>query len=223
MDKILNTVGIKNMYNDKPAGYFEKLLAIDCETTGLNWDTDDPSIGHQPISWGIIVADAASLKSIEELYVEIKWNDESKAARKADPEFGAGASRIHGLTSEYLEKNGVSEDEAVALIANLILKHWGPTTQVKTLGHNVHSFDVPFLRAMLRRHDIDIPIGSRHYDSNSVGFCTVGAFTSDALFNTMGFDSRDSHNALEDARMALESCRRIKVLWDAKIGVNAYD
>ncbi len=207
----------------KPKGYFKKLLAIDCETTGLNWDTDDPSIGHQPVSWGIIVADAETLKPIEELYVEIKWNDESKAAQKADPEFGAKASSIHGLTSEYLEKHGILEEEAVIKIATLILKYWGPNTQVKALGHNVHSFDVPFLRAMLRRYGIDIPIGSRHYDSNSIGFCTVGAFTSDALFDTMGFDSRNAHNALEDARMALESCRRIRILWNANIGVNAYE
>lgn len=211
-------VNLKN----KPKGHFAKLLAIDCETTGINYASDDPSVGHQAVSWGVIVADAETLKPIDELYVEIKWNEESKAAKAADPEFGAGASNIHGLTSEYLEENGIPEDEAVMLIANLILQHWGPTSAIKTLGHNVHMFDVPFLRAMFRRHDIDIPIGSRHYDSNSIGFCTVGAVTSDDLFATMGFDDRNGHNALEDARMALESCRRIRVLWNAKVGVNAY-
>jgi DNA polymerase III epsilon subunit-like protein len=211
------------MSYDTPKGYFEKLLAIDCETTGLDWDGDDPSNGHQAVSWGLIVADAKTLKSVEELYVEIKWNDESKAARKVDPEFSVSAANIHGLTYDYLEKNGITEEEAVVLIANLILKYWGPTSLVKTLGHNVHVFDVPFLRAMFRRHGIDLPLGGRHYDSNSIGFATVGAYVSDALFDCMGFDSRNSHNALEDARMALESVRRVRVLWDAKVGVNAYE
>jgi len=210
-------------YNDKPRGCFENLLAIDCETTGLDWDADDPSNGHQAVSWGMIVADGKTLKPIEELYVEIKWNNDSKETKKTDPEFGVSAANIHGLTYEYLEKNGITEEEAVVKIANLIIKYWGPTAQVKTLGHNVHVFDVPFLRAMFRRYNIELPLGSRHYDSNSVGFVTVGAYISDALFDTMGFDSRNSHNALEDAHMALESCRRIRVLWDANVGVKAYD
>lgn len=209
--------------DNKPKGYFEKILAIDCETTGLNWDEDDPSIGHQAVSWGIIVADAMTLKPIEDLYVEIKFNEESKAEKQRDPTFATAASAIHGLTSEYLEKNGISEEEAVVKIASLILKHWGPTSQVKILGHNVVSFDIPFLRSMFKRYDIDIPIGHRHYDSNSVGFITVGSYTSDDLFSIMGFDTRNKHNALEDAYMALESCRRIRVLWNAKVGVNAYD
>jgi len=211
------------MSYDNPKGYFEKLLAIDCETTGLNWEEDDPSMGHQAISWGIVVADATTLKSIEELYVEIKWNEESRKAKKNDPTFGVSAAAIHGLTFSYLEENGVTEEEAVTQIANLIIKYWGPTTQVKMLGHNVHIFDIPFMRAMFRRHDIEIPIGSRHYDSNSVGFCTVGAYTSDALFETMGFDSREAHNALEDARMSLESCRLIKQLWQQMVALKAYE
>lgn len=210
-------------YNDKPKGYFEKLLAMDCETTGLAWNSADPSIGHQAVSWGFIVADGKTLKPIEELYVEIKWNNESKAARKADPQFGVGAANIHGLTYDYLEKNGMSEEDAVVKIANLIIKYWGPTTLIKALGHNVQMFDIPFLRAMFKRHGIELPLGSRHYDSNSAGFITVGSYTSDALFDTMGFDSRSSHNALEDTRMSLESCRRIRLLWDAKVGVNAYE
>lgn len=208
---------------DNPKGYFEKILALDCETTGLNWKDDNPSIGHQAVSWGIIVADARTLKPIEELYLEIKWNNESRAAKKKDPSFGVSAAAIHKLTFEYLEKNGITEEDAVVQMANIIIKHWGPTSQVKTLGHNVHMFDLPFLRAMFRRHLIELPIGSRHYDSNSVGFATVGAYTSDGLFETMGFDSRGSHNALDDAHMALDSCRLIRELWNQKIGLRAYE
>lgn len=216
------------MIQNKPKGYFEKILAIDCETTGINFVTDNPlkpanpSDGHQAVSWGLIVADATTLKPIEELYIEIKWNEASKAARAADPEWGKGATKIHGLTYQHLEENGLSEEEAVVKIANLIIKYWGPTSAIKALGHNVHMFDIPFLQSLFLRHGIILPVGSRHYDSNSIGFIT-GAFTSDALFDTMGFDARDSHNALEDTRMALESCRRIKVLWDDYVGVRAYE
>jgi len=204
--------------DDKPRGYFKNLLAFDCETTGVNRQDKDPSVGQQPISWGLIVADGITLEPIEELYVEIKWNDISKAARKADPEWGKAATKIHGLTYQYLEKNGITEEEAVTKIVNLIIKYWGPTTLIKFLGHNVN-FDICFIRSMCNRHGIDLPIGGRNYDSNSIGFCTVGSYTSDQLFETMGYDMRDAHNALEDTRMTLSACREIRQLWNQNIGV----
>ncbi len=212
------------MTQDKnPKGYTQFILAVDSETTGMTFGVDDPSIGHQAVSWGVVVADAATLLPVEELYVEIKWNDASKAARKADPKFGEYAQGIHGLSYEYLEEHGMDEEDAVAEILNLILKYWGPNVQIKTLGHNVVSFDIPFLKAMFRRHGIDVPFGSRHYDTNAMGFVTVGSFTSDALFETMGYDSRESHNALEDTMLALNSARRIRAIWNDLIGLKAYE
>jgi len=197
----------------KPTGYFEKLLAFDCETTGLSFNSDDPSVGHQAVSWGLIVADAETLKPIEELYVEIKWNEDSIAARKADPTFGKKAEKIHGLTFEYLEKNGLDEEEAVVKIANLIIKHWGPTVSVRTLGHNGITFDLPFFKQLLRKYDLPVKFGNRHYDTNSIGFATFGSFTSDQLFEAAGLDTRGTHNALDDARYALEVTRRVRVLF----------
>ncbi len=206
------------MTQAKQVGYSKFILPMDCETTGL-FKGDDPSIGHQCVSWGMIVADTETLKPIEELYVEIKWNEASKAARKKDPTFGEYAAKIHGLSYEHLEEHGMDESDAVAEIANLILKYWGSNVQVKTLGHNVVSFDLPFLKSMLRRHDIEIPFGARHYDTNAIGWATVGSYTSDALFTTMGYDARDGHNALDDTRLALNSCRRINTLWKDMVGI----
>lgn len=213
----------EQQYIRPPAGYFKYVLAIDCETTGLDWDSDDPSIGHQAVSWGIVVADAETLIPVEELYVEIKWNEASKQARLAHPEFSTKASDIHKLTFDYLEQNGVTEQEAVVQILELILKYWGPTQNVKCLGHNVLAFDVPFLRAMFRRHGIEVKFGSRHYDTNSIGWAMTGAFVSDAFFSTMGFTDRDGHNALEDAKQALEATRRLRVIWKDTVGLRAYE
>lgn len=198
---------------DKPRGSFDFLLAIDCETTGLKFNSDNADEGHQAVSWGIIVADATTLKPIEELYVEIMWNEQSLAAAAKDPTFGKKAEQIHGLTFEYLEKNGITEEEAVTKIGELILKYWGPEVSIRTLGHNVHLFDLFFLRSMFRRHGIELKFGNRHYDTNSVGFVTLGTFNSDDLFQKVGFEMRGEHNALDDARMALESARRIRVLF----------
>ena len=63
----------------------------------------------------------------------------------------------------------------------------------------------------------------RQYDSNSIGWATIGSFTSDAFFSTMGFNTREAHNSLEDANMALESTRRLRVIWNDVVGLKAYD
>ena len=193
-------------------GSLDYILAIDAETTVLLFGADDPSEGHQAVSWGIIVADAKTLQPVEKLYVEIKWNELSKQKKKEDPTFGCAAAKIHGLTFNHLEQNGVDEEEAALLIATLILKYWGPTVTVKTLGHNVHSFDVPFLRAMFRRQGIDVRFGGRHYDTNSAGFIALETYNSDDLFTTIGYDTRQGHNALQDAEMALGSARAIRLI-----------
>ncbi len=199
---------------DKPRGYFQFLLAIDCETTGLNFNQlFGADQGHQAISWGIIVADAATLKPVEELYVEIKWNSETKAARKEDPRFGKKAEEIHGLTYEYLEKNGIEESEAVVQIVSLILKYFG-TNKITTLGHNVHYFDVPFLRSMCARHGIELKFGNRHVDTNTVGFVNYNTFNSDDMFDAIGFEHRAKHNALDDVKMSLETARQTRLLFN---------
>ncbi len=205
--------------NDKPRGYFEKLLVIDCETTGLCFSAENPVFNpatgerHQAVSWGLIVADAKTLRPIDRVYVEIKWNKESKRQKKSDPSFGGRAEQVHGLTYEYLEKNGLTEEEAVEKIGNLIITHFGPSNPLKTLGHNVHLFDVPFLRDLFERTGVPLTFGNRHYDTNSMGFATFGTFNSDDLFELVGCPKRDDHNALTDAEQALEATRIIRKIF----------
>lgn len=219
------------MSEHKPKGHFDYLLAMDCETTGLCINNHTPVENndgerHQAVSWGFVVADAQTLMPQKELYVEIKWNKYSKEQRKLDSYFGIHAEKIHGLTKEYLDDNGMTETEAVERIANeIIVPYWGigaNMSNIRTLGHNVHTFDLPFLRDLFGRHGLDLPFGNRHMDSNSLGFGTVGSLNSDDLFSVLGMDDRDEHNALEDARMALESFRLVRVLWKGKVGINAY-
>lgn len=196
-----------------PPGYMEKILVVDCETSGMAFNSDDPSIDavtgqtYQSVSWGLIVADAMTLQPVEKLYVEIKWNGVSKWESKAQA--------VHGLTLDYLEVNGMSEEDAVVAIASLILKYWGPTGAVSLGGHNVGTFDLPFLRRLLRSQGIDINFAHRHVDSSSVGFVTFGTFTSDELFEAVGIQSRGKHNALDDAEHSLTAMRTVKQLFNA--------
>lgn len=203
----------------KQTGYFKHILAGDCETTGLNFSGDDPSDGHQAVSWGLIVADSVTFEPIDQLYVEIKWNPVSIQSRKLDPSFGKRAEEIHGLTKSHLDKNGVSEEEAVLQMANLIIKYWGTNNAISMLGHNVATFDMPFLRDLFRRQEVPLRFANRHCDSHSLGMGTVGSFTSNALFETMGNPDRADHNALDDCQQALKSFNVVKKLWTDMVGL----
>lgn len=203
------------MDNKKPRGYIEKILIADSETTGMAYGSDDPSRDpvtgktYQAVAWGFIVADAATLEPIEKLYVEIKWNGES--------EWDPRAQAVHGLSLEYLEQNGLTEEDAVVAIASLILKYWGPESPVHLGGHNVATFDLPFLRRLLRKFGIEIKFGHKYVDSNSVGLVTFGTHNSDDLFEAVGCPTRDpnKHNALTDAEHTLTALRTIKQLFNA--------
>ena len=47
-----------------------------------------------------------------------------------DPEFGSRAAEIHGLTRDYLEKNGITEEEAVEQIQAVFERDAKPFTFV---------------------------------------------------------------------------------------------
>lgn len=202
----------------KPRGYTELALFIDAETSGIAFGSDDPSHDpvsnntYQAVSFGLVVANMVTLKPIEELYVEIKWNGTSKWSKEAEA--------VHGLSLAHLEEHGVDEDEAVVQIASLMLKYWGPTVPVTLGGHNVGSFDRFFLRRLLRTHGIDVRLTPKMLDTNSLGFGTFGTHNSDDLFDMVGCPPRDpnKHNALQDAQNALRSFRVVRGMFQRCLG-----
>lgn len=207
------------MSDKKPRGYFEKVLAIDVETSGMFYDnqSDDPSHNaatgedYQIVSIGLIVADVATFKPVEKLYLEIKWDGESLWSKKAEA--------VHGLSVDYLEENGIDQEEAVVEIANLIIKYWGPDVPLCLLGHNVATFDLKFLKRLFKKYGLEVRFGNRYIDTMSIGVATFGTFNSDDLFAAAGFPERDpaKHNALDDAMMALQSARMVKELWQSLV------
>lgn len=183
--------------------HFNKFLVLDCETSGMTFG-DDPSKDYQIVSLGLIVSDVQTYQEIESLYVEIKWNGESKWEPKAEA--------IHGLSKEYLEENGMDEEDAVADILEFLDDHFDLTKGITLCGHNAANFDKPFIKSLLRRFDVDLKFSHRTIDTFSVGLLAVNAFDSDELFENMGFPARKAHNALEDARLSLKSLRVINKL-----------
>lgn len=198
-------------------GKFDKILFMDAETTGLAFNSDDPSYDaqtkteYQSVSWGFVVADATTLKPIDKLYVEIKWNGKSEWSDRAE--------EVHGLSKEYLEENGLTEEEAACEIATFVLEHFDPDKPVCCGGHNVATFDKFFLQRLMRKFDIMFKTGNRFIDTNSVGFACYGTYNSDDLFDLVGI-KRNKHNALEDAMAALKVVYKTRALYSTILSDN---
>jgi DNA polymerase III epsilon subunit-like protein len=200
---------ITNTNPSAAKGYFTKILAIDSETSGIAMGCDDPSYDpvtgtkYQAISWGLIVADVHTLEPIDQLYVEVKHDP----AYAWSPE----AERIHGISREYLEANGVSRTEAVEQIGGLILSHWGPNTQVNLLGTNVVGFDLPFLRSLMNSEGLRLNFSHRHVDTTSIGVGLLEHFNSEDMLRALGLKRASGvHNSLEDAYNSLMMIKRVR-------------
>ena len=191
------------------------VLCIDWETSGAVWGGDSSKV-YQGLSVGAIVADASTFEEIETVYLEIKY-DESKF------KWSDEAAAIHGMSKEYLEANGVSQVDAAIVLAELILKYWGPKDKVMFMGHNAE-FDRRFTNQLLNSIEIEFAVEQQttfsswvqlHHviiDTSPLGFVNFGLFKSDLLFELMGNEERGDHNALDDARMTLGVCKTIRQL-----------
>lgn len=189
-------------------------LCLDWETSGATFGGDS-SKDYQGVTFGAIVFNTVDFSEVESIYREVKF-DETKY--KWSPE----AEAIHGKTREHLEAHGVSAEEAATDLIEFIAKYFG-TDKVMFLGHNPE-FDRRFTNQLVKNvgfefsvekepgDNIQIPLHHVMLDTSAAGFITVGLYKSDMLFDKMGFPVRGDHNALEDARMTLQTCALLKQL-----------
>jgi DNA polymerase III epsilon subunit-like protein len=195
-------------------------LCIDWETSGAAFGKDS-SKQFQGISFGAIVFRTADFSPVEKLYRMVKF-DESKWAWSEE------AEKIHGLSREKLEMEGVDATEAAGDLAELILKYFG-NTKVMFLGHNPE-FDRRFTNQLLMNLSIEfstervtqseawIEVHHVMLDTSALGMITLGLFKSDLLFDRLGFAERGAHNALQDAEQTLETCAAIRQLVQLGMG-----
>lgn len=193
-------------------------LCIDWETSGSTWGGDSTR-EYQGLSFGAIVFDLSDFSTVQELYTEIQF-DSSKY------KWSTEAEHIHGLSRQHLADAGVSQQDAAIALAELILKYWGPSSKVMLLGHNT-TFDLRFTNQLLNSIDIEFSIEKctqfdswiqvHHVllDTSSAGFISFGISKSNALFKHVGFVDRAEHNALEDARLTLNTAACIRALVDS--------
>lgn len=176
-------------------------LGIDWETTG--YSIPNYAQFHQGISFGAIIFDVRSLEPVEELYLEIKYDPKYK--------WEAGAEKVHGISQEYLRKNGVTQEDAAAQLCNLIIKYIG-TEDVMLLGHRVH-FDRAFTEQLTKTIGVDLSYHPTTIDTASLSTALMEMSKSEDVFQTLGMPPRQKHNALEDIRYTLASVKRMKELF----------
>lgn len=194
-------------------GEFEKILAFDCETSGINLGKIDPAQDYRMVSGGFIVADI-NFEPIEKLYIELKWDDPTC---KEKFYWDNKAEAIHGLSREYLNENGITEEAAAESVGGLIYDHWGLNEVVVLLGTNVASFDQFFLRKFLDRQNLKFKFAHRMLDTFSLAMGTVRAFNSNELFELIGCHREATHNALQDAECSLKAFRTLHKLWNTHV------
>jgi DNA polymerase III epsilon subunit-like protein len=181
-------------------------LCLDWETSGSDFDSSDNTQKYQGLSYGAIIFDTRTFEPVDKLYVEMKF-DESKY------KWSMGAQNIHGLSREYLEQFGISREEGCILLAEFILKYLGPNANVMFAGHNAN-YDIGFTKQLFR--DFGLEFNTYHVvlDTAPMCFTAFGTHKSNDLFEIFGFDTRNAHNALQDAEMTLECLKNFRALFN---------
>jgi DNA polymerase III epsilon subunit-like protein len=179
-------------------------LAIDWETTGSNFGGDSTK-DYQGISFGAIIFDTETLEPVEDLYCLLQFDDTKY-------KWSNEAERIHGLTREHLAQHGMPRDEALANLLDLILRYIGSDSKVMFLGHNV-AFDVDFTHQLCRDFGMELKVHHVMLETSGTAFLLIGKYKSDDVFEFFTGKTREgSHNALDDAHMALETARNMKLI-----------
>jgi len=188
-----------------------KMLFVDVETSGYDQSNMMDRTGNgkfQMTSIGAIVANVNTLKELDTFYIEFKYMEQCT--------WDSGAERIHGLSREHLEENGVSYEDGFVQFVEFLCKHFDPSYAITLGGHNVATFDRHFIIRFFEHNDAEIRLSGHSVDSYTLGKVLLNANNSNELFEQVGID-RDTHNALEDARASLKAARLVKRLYETAL------
>jgi oligoribonuclease (3'-5' exoribonuclease) len=193
----------------------------------LDWETSGAAFGlpypdqfvpgmYQGIQLGLVVADNENFEEQDALKINIKFDPTQYKWQEE-------AQKVHGLTQEWLEENGVDAEEAVVQIIEFITKWFGADVicydgqgedRTRTIcfgGHNL-GFDIAALQALLKRFKFSVTEHHVRLDTSAIGFLAVGIYKSGKLFEHFGAEKRGDHDALDDTRQSLAVATGVKAL-----------
>lgn len=182
-------------------------LCIDWETTGSEFGGDS-TINYQGIAFGAIIFNTETFEEVESIYCELQFDDDKY-------KWTEGAQKIHGLSREHLAEHGMTREEGLTALLDLIMRYIGAESKIFFLGHNV-DFDIDFTLQLARDFGIDLKIHHVKLETSGAAFIAIGKYRSNDVFEFFTGKIREgSHNALDDARMALETVRNMRAVFDA--------
>lgn len=183
-------------------------LCLDFETTGSIFGGDSTAV-YQGISFGAAIFNLKDFTIVEELYREIKF-DETKY------KWNSNVERIHGLTREHLAEHGIDQEQAAVDLVSMLIKYFAIDEPIYFLGHHA-DFDISFMKQLCEPYGIMPQIAITKLDTASTGLIMFGIHKSDELFDFLALPKRSTHNALEDVRLTIEACRRMKMIAQAAL------
>lgn len=196
----------KPIYSKAAPGKF--ILVLDVETTGTTWGNYDETFRRfQAISFGAIVATSDTFEEVASLSFKVKYDPKY--------EWSFDAEKIHAITQQQLEEEGLTNEDAAAELAGFILDHFG-TGKVMFANHNPW-FDIAAMRQLLEPHGVMPELHHVVLDTSSIGWVSIGEYKSDKVFSFFNGDRPEVHDALGDARMALGVLRGVKQLIQAAL------
>ncbi len=160
----------------------------------------------------VVVAPDASgaLRPGAELYLEI---------RPQAPRYDPGAARIHGLSLEHLEKNGLPRREAMERLTEWVKSHTLPGTEAVFVGHNA-PFDWSFIAWTYHAEDMRNPFGYKALCTKALSMGALNLHWLDTnkeilaeRLSLPAEDRKQKHDAMYDARyQALILIRLLELL-----------
>jgi DNA polymerase III epsilon subunit-like protein len=184
-------------------------LSIHVETTGINNVIDEPVYkNNEIVCLSAVVCEKRTFKTIDEIIIFI------------DHGLRDIGTRWHGITPEFLEENGLDEESAVVEFSNFILQYFDPDGSIITLGQNVHSFVLPFVKNLLYRNEVYIYFSSNSLDVFSITVPTIGETTIKELIELFGDVDKlepsyqqEEYACLLKAKTFVEVFRKIDKTW----------
>ena len=190
------------------------LLCLDTETTGSDRNLSHEEIFkvYQAISFGAIVATSDTFEEVAKIEFKVKYDPKYKWSEEAE--------KIHGLTREQLEKEGLTSEEAAVELAEFLLNHFG-TGKIMFLGHNPW-FDIHAMKQLLEPFGVMPDLHHVVLDTSALGWITCSKYKSDDLFGLFIGGRSEKHGALNDAEMTLSVARSVRQImnagWEAVTG-----
>lgn len=186
-------------------------VCIDWETSGSDFEGKSHE-KYQGLAFGVVIFNTETFEPVEMLYRELHF-----ASNTYD--WSDGAEKIHGLTREHLAANGVSREEGLVDLLELLVKYFGQESKIMFLGHNV-DFDIDFTCQLADDHGLDIRPRIYHVklETSGASFILTGKYRSNDVFELFTGRVREGgHNALDDALMALETARNMRAIGTAAL------